>query len=391
MAAHATQHRTPRSAPAAPAAPGVAGPRQAQLAKDKKLLQGAGLKKKDPLQGAGLKKKPVQGAGLKKKPVQKASIEEEKPAQRAANRTGLPDALKSGIEGLSGMSMDHVRVHQNSSKPAQLGAHAYAQGSDIHLAPGQAHHLPHEAWHVVQQAQGRVKPTMQMKEGVPVNDDAGLEREADVMGARALVQRRPAAGASVQLRAAGSGAAVVQRFGYINYGGLTHGSGTEVHVGILGKNDPDLGQGSSPSVRPAWWPTSGDAADYFSTYVVQGHLLNEHLGGPGTTMANLTPITKSTNSTHFRKVEDDVKQAVANNHQVEYRVRADYSSHPPISDFGSNIPLAAQNDIANYLPYMAGEIAADYTLYDQKTSKEVGGLPGELLIKNEGAHLKGPF
>ena len=27
---------------------------------------------------------------------------------------------------------------------------AYAQGSDIHLAPGQEQHLPHEAWHVVQ-------------------------------------------------------------------------------------------------------------------------------------------------------------------------------------------------------------------------------------------------
>jgi len=35
--------------------------------------------------------------------------------------------------------------------------------------------------HVVQQAQGRVKPTMQLKE-VGVNDDEGLEKEADVMG-----------------------------------------------------------------------------------------------------------------------------------------------------------------------------------------------------------------
>ncbi|WP_230408172.1 DNA/RNA non-specific endonuclease [Undibacterium baiyunense] len=102
------------------------------------------------------------------------------------NKTGLPDNLKSGIESLSGMSMDHVKVHYNSAQPAQLNAHAYAQGSEIHVAPGQEQHLPHEAWHVVQQAQGRVKPTMQMKTGVPVNDDAGLETEADVMGAKAL-------------------------------------------------------------------------------------------------------------------------------------------------------------------------------------------------------------
>lgn len=126
--------------------------------------------------------------------IQREAPEEEELVQKQAsapagvNRTGLPDALKSGIESLSGLSMDHVQVHRNSSKPAQLDAHAYAQGSDIHLAPGQDQHLPHEAWHVVQQAQGRVKPTMQQKGGVPVNDDAGLECEADAMGARAIGQ-----------------------------------------------------------------------------------------------------------------------------------------------------------------------------------------------------------
>jgi hypothetical protein len=70
---------------------------------------------------------------------------------------------------------------------AQLNALGYAQGSDIHLAPGQEQHVPHEAWHVVQQAQGRVQPTMQMKDGVTVNDDTGQEREADQLGALAPV------------------------------------------------------------------------------------------------------------------------------------------------------------------------------------------------------------
>lgn len=105
------------------------------------------------------------------------------------NNTGLPDQLKSGIEFLSGISMDQVKVHYNSDKPAQMQAHAYAQGSEIHVAPGQERHLPHEAWHVVQQAQGRVQPTTQLKNDVPLNDDNGLEREADMMGARALSSR----------------------------------------------------------------------------------------------------------------------------------------------------------------------------------------------------------
>jgi hypothetical protein len=102
-----------------------------------------------------------------------------------ANRTGLPDGLKRGIESLSGMAMDHVRVHYNSSAPAQLRAHAYTQGAEIHVGPGQERHLAHEAWHVVQQAQGRVQPTMQLK-GTAINDQPALESEADAMGARAL-------------------------------------------------------------------------------------------------------------------------------------------------------------------------------------------------------------
>ncbi len=106
--------------------------------------------------------------------------------QRRENNTGLPDQLKAGIEQLSGLDMSDTRVHYNSAKPAQLQAHAYAQGTDIHLAPGQEKHLAHEAWHVVQQKQGRVKATTQLKGKTPINDDAGLEREADIMGAKAL-------------------------------------------------------------------------------------------------------------------------------------------------------------------------------------------------------------
>ncbi len=128
-------------------------------------------------------------------------------AQRKPNKTGLPDNLKSGIETLSGHSMDDVKVHYNSSRPAQLQAHAFAQGNQIHLAPGQEKHLPHEAWHVVQQKQGRVQPTMQLKSSVPVNDDPGLEREADEMGAQAL----KSIGGAVQRKVKTSNLNVIQR------------------------------------------------------------------------------------------------------------------------------------------------------------------------------------
>ncbi len=125
------------------------------------------------------------------------------------NKTGLPNHLKTGIENISGYTMDDVKVHYNSSKPAQLQAHAYAQGTEIHIGPGKEKYLAHEAWHVVQQKQGRVQPTLQMKL-FKINDDAHLENEADVMGRKALLhsntevkQLKPSRFTSVVQRAAG--------------------------------------------------------------------------------------------------------------------------------------------------------------------------------------------
>ncbi len=123
------------------------------------------------------------------RPIQEMAVQfaerQKMPVQKKENNTGLPDNLKSGVENLSGYSLDDVKVHYNSDQPAQLQAHAYAQGTDIHVAPGQEQHLPHEAWHVVQQKQGRVNPTLQLK-GVAINDNDSLENEADLMGAKAM-------------------------------------------------------------------------------------------------------------------------------------------------------------------------------------------------------------
>ena len=99
------------------------------------------------------------------------------------NNTGLPDTLKSGMESLSGMSLDHVNVHYNSAKPASVQAHAYAQGTDIHIGPGQQHHLPHELGHVVQQMQGRVKPSIQL---ATRGDNSRADLRAKHMGYEAL-------------------------------------------------------------------------------------------------------------------------------------------------------------------------------------------------------------
>ena len=125
-----------------------------------------------------------QSEGLQRKADMANNAAQREEAPRP-NNTGMPDNLKSGIESLSGFSMDDVRVHYNSSKPATVQALAYTQGTDIHVAPGQEKHLPHEAWHVAQQMAGRVSPTTNIN-GMPVNDNAGLEHEADVMGEKAV-------------------------------------------------------------------------------------------------------------------------------------------------------------------------------------------------------------
>lgn len=142
-------------------------------------LQRVGEDEEDALQGK------FDGA------VQRVEEDEDEATQMKAdttvqrkNETGMPDNLKAGVENLSGLAMDDVRVHYNSDKPATVQALAYTQGTDIHVAPGQEQHLPHEAWHVAQQMAGRVEPTTEIG-GLPVNDNAGLEHEADVMGDKA--------------------------------------------------------------------------------------------------------------------------------------------------------------------------------------------------------------
>jgi hypothetical protein len=149
-------------------------------------IQRIGEEEEDTLQGKF--EQPIQKIGEEEDDTLQGKFEQ--PLQRMGttqlkkNETGMPDQLKTGIEDLSGFNMDDVRVHYNSDKPATVQALAYTQGTDIHVAPGQEQHLPHEAWHVAQQMAGRVEPTTEVG-GLPVNDNHDLEHEADVMGSKA--------------------------------------------------------------------------------------------------------------------------------------------------------------------------------------------------------------
>ena len=126
------------------------------------------------------------------------------------NNTGLPDNIKNGVENLSGQSLNDVKVHYNSDKPKQMKAHAFAEGNQIHVAGGQEKHLAHEAWHVIQQKEKRVSPTTKIN-GLNVNTDKSLEKEADVMGAKAASLGNNPQNSTLQLKSSSSsGRGVVQ-------------------------------------------------------------------------------------------------------------------------------------------------------------------------------------
>ncbi len=99
--------------------------------------------------------------------------------QKKEYETAIPYHLKYNIEKISGISMNDVKVHYHSDKPAQLNALAYTQGTNIYIASGQEKYLKHELIHVVQQKQGIVKPTVIIN-GIAVNNDPILEKEADI-------------------------------------------------------------------------------------------------------------------------------------------------------------------------------------------------------------------
>lgn len=259
--------------------------------------------------------------------------------QRKPSAGDLPENLQSGIESLSGQSMADVKVQFNSPEPGKYGAHAFARGASIHVAPGQEQHLPHEAWHVAQQKQGRVSATGKMG-GMPVNTDQSLEREADTMGAKAM-QMAVNAQATLPLQfgfGETSLPALLQlkdshvAFTQQELDFSAKGKGHKVAVGK--KTTADLVphkplKGSSPgSSKEHDLLMKELRIHYPGEGFLRGHLLNDNLGGPGI-WENMFPITAKANGSHLYDVEKPVKQALLDAYELnEKTVSKDkYSVH----------------------------------------------------------------
>jgi hypothetical protein len=103
----------------------------------------------------------------------------------------MEPGLQHDMERSFGADFSSVRIHEGGAAGA-LGARAFTRGESIHVAPGELNPsspdsrslIGHELAHVVQQRAGRVA-TPQGFGGLGINDDAGLEAEADRAGDRA--------------------------------------------------------------------------------------------------------------------------------------------------------------------------------------------------------------
>lgn len=130
----------------------------------------------------------------------------------SGNSGNLPGHIQAKMENSFGHDFSNVNIDANSSEATEMGAQAFAQGNNIGFAPGKFNPesnsgqalLGHELSHVVQQREGRVKPTVQAKSGAPINDDPGLEKEADQQGAQAARGEKVKTSPSGSAQTAGS-------------------------------------------------------------------------------------------------------------------------------------------------------------------------------------------
>jgi hypothetical protein len=99
---------------------------------------------------------------------------------------------------------------------------------------------------------------------------------------------------------------------------------TAMRVEGLTKLNKDEGSSTrTPAPNPGVWEAINDV---HSRRYVQGHLLNRLLGGSGTELSNLTPITSSANGNHKNRAEGDVKAMFESGKILMYEVVVNYPS-----------------------------------------------------------------
>ncbi|NDZ81294.1 DUF4157 domain-containing protein [Streptomyces sp. SID10853] len=314
-------------------------------------------------------------------------------AQDVLRQPGSPldSAVRAEMEARFDTGFSDVRIHADSSaqaSAAELGARAYTSGSHVVIGQGGAdkHTLAHELTHVIQQRKGPVAGT-DNGNGLRVSDPSDrFEREAEENAHRVMsgaVSTRSAA--SEGSSGPGDGdtsegeqptvSRAIQR-AYRGRHKVSYASSSRSGVGSYMKAElhpKDVKYGGKPKVKPSWWPKKGTpAGDWFAKYMVQGHLLNDNLGGPGDTLDNLTPLTKGGNRKHHEMTEYNVKDEIKAGRIVEYTVEAVFDGQVTGASLGATGSVAAEID-KYYAQSIPTYLDCQTTVYDPKTGKELYG------------------
>ena len=122
------------------------------------------------------------------------------------------------------------------------------------------------------------------------------------------------------------------------YGGSSPGGfGMSADVTLL---TGESGGGSTPDqeIEGPIWKILARRRERTQRYYRLGHLLNHHIGGPGTGWFNLAPQSRSGNAKFSSGIEEKVKKAVSDKtNAVKYRVRVIYGGGKP-ADFPATQP-----------------------------------------------------
>ena len=166
-------------------------------------------------------------------------------------------------------------------------------------------------------------------------------------------------------------------FGKPEYGVLNNDSGTCMDVYLSNKAPVS---GSDTTIDPSWWPGG------LSGKMVQGHLWNAKVGGPGNDRQNLTPLTSSANSNHNTKVESKLKTDYNNGDLIHYVVEAKYPHtkvpHTKVTELTTD--TTAQGILTPHLNKIPTKIHAEYTKYDPTTKADKGHVSWDIGNEHKG-------
>jgi hypothetical protein len=109
-----------------------------------------------------------------------------------------------------------------------------------------------------------------------------------------------------------------------------------------------------------------------STYYIKGHLLNGYLGGTGADFRNLTPLSRTANGEHDRKVETKVIDAIKKGKTVDYEVIPQYGR-------GAETPITGKKgkvkEVEQYVPKHLDCVATEMDETTEKYDKTIVSEP----------------